>query len=609
MLDELQLKILKELLRHNSRGLKARELSNILCCTKSFINHFLYSTSINKFIKRDYNYKWFILTDKIDEVRELLDVSYSNNDLSEMPNLFTVSGMNDSVESDNSSNDNKDSSCANDEIDLDNEDDEFVEYDDDNDPDETQDECDDEETEDENPEDEEDDDENPEDEDDDDDDDEEECEDYSNLSDEWLHTFIKKKSLRNASKTTSSSKFENGLLKSTSLFSVFKNYFLSDDFRAYVDRFDNSASFMFSASNGFKGYGEIRNNECVLAGLTAFADFWDEVQNVGYSANSCGMNLFNELVRWESEDSTYSQSVRKRRNDYYLADSAKTLVATYLNEFDRLVSFEDIFAYISTFSIYRRIDKYLLRKVLREDENFVSPDGVISFQLSNKSIFSGSVLNAVKTVLEKEGQPLHISELTTKVLNLRPDTIRKNIYSRIYHEIQEGNLCSFENSFVGLKGVNYPLEYVENDGINYLSVNEEKFRRNLSDYKKFIEENNHIPFSLDYDEQQSFLYNWYYRVSHNLDLPIHLKTELYLVQQNIINNHIAASVDEYDFFDCCNNYKVLLMKYGRMIDNGISEKYSKWFNNSLKSYKARTENIRFYFEELLELLCDFGYSF
>jgi len=660
MLSELQLKILEELLKHGSTGLKARELSNILRYDKSYINHLLYNSDIKNYIEQDFDYRWYIPSYLIDLVKELLSIAESEGKDLEKPNPVVSSKIIESPNVDKSNNEDSNivvfiNQESPDNKQNDEDDDIFVGYDEDNDIDEIIDNRDDEGEEDdyedddfevnEDKENEEDDnrgdydefEENEEgnDEDDDrgdydeDDDYDYNDKDYDDKYDDddifkWrVREEIEYREILDIDDEYPQQKFDCFLIKYLSsdvidigrsrntydLFDIFRDLFLNDTLRKKTRRFENSSSLLFSASNGFKGYADIRNDEYVLAGLTAFADFWDEVANIGYSFNNGAKHLFDDLLVYEPEDTTYSKSVKKHRDDYYLAINAKPLIGAYLEQFDKLVSFEDIFAHICTFAEFQNVDKFLLRKALREDKNFVSPDGVIAFQLADRSIFSGSIFCAIKTVLEKEGKPLHISELVTKVLQLRPDTVRKNVNSRVYNEIQEGNLCSFENSFIGLEGVDYPSEYIECEANLDYKSNVEKFKRNLAEYKKYIVDNNHLPFSRAFDEQQRFLYNWFYRMSHNLDLPICLKTDLYLLQQEIKNNHTALSAEEYDFFNSCNDYRMLLLRYGRMIDASISEKYCQWFDNSLKAYKTRSENIKYYFEELLELLGDFGYSF
>lgn len=86
--------------------------------------------------------------------------------------------------------------------------------------------------------------------------------------------------------------------------------------------------------------------------------------------------------------------------------------------------------------------------------------GLIEWELKNNSIKSGTIRSIVEELLQERLKPIHISEIVNYVLQYRPESNRKSIFSNLKNEVNN-RFVFFKNDYVGLKSLIYDSELLK----------------------------------------------------------------------------------------------------------------------------------------------------
>ena len=116
----------------------------------------------------------------------------------------------------------------------------------------------------------------------------------------------------------------------------------------------------------------------------------------------------------------------------------------------------------------------------------------------------GTIRDIVKEFLQQQQRPQTLQQVTTYLLQYRPHTNSKSVLTNLKAEASD-TFEFFQNSLIGLKGVNYPEEYglvVEQP------VKKRTWEENYQAMSEFVRTYNRLPLSSDKIPQAIVLYRW-----------------------------------------------------------------------------------------------------
>lgn len=163
--------------------------------------------------------------------------------------------------------------------------------------------------------------------------------------------------------------------------------------------------------------------------------------------------------------------------------------------------------------LYPDFEKIISNNNLKREYGFVpfgrsSVFGLKKWELENKTIKSGTIRSIVEEFLIDKSDPIHIKEISNYVLQYRPESNLKSILHNIKME-DNNRFLFFKNSYVGLKSLNYDLNFYELLDIPSLNktIIDSPIKTNIENYNlliEFISKNKRLPSSNKSDECQ-----WY----------------------------------------------------------------------------------------------------
>ena len=150
-----------------------------------------------------------------------------------------------------------------------------------------------------------------------------------------------------------------------------------------------------------------------------------------------------------------------------------------------------------------------IRSSLKREYGFVpigrsSNFGLKKWESTVENFKGGTIRDIVKEFLQQQQHPQTLQQVTTYLLQYRPHTNSKSVLTNLKAEASD-TFEFFQNSLIGLKGVNYPEEYglvVEQP------VKKRTWEENYQAMSEFVRTYNRLPLSSDKIPQAIVLYRW-----------------------------------------------------------------------------------------------------
>lgn len=156
-------------------------------------------------------------------------------------------------------------------------------------------------------------------------------------------------------------------------------------------------------------------------------------------------------------------------------------------------------------------DEPKIRASMKRKNGFVpvgrkSIFGLKKWENELENFKGGTIRTISKEFLLEFDEPQHQKEIAKYVKQFRPKTNAKSIYNNLYVD-ESKTFVFFENYFIGLSSKVYPAKY------KLLSKTAPPSKRtweeSLNDLKKFIDENERLPFSSGCSEAEEKIYRWF----------------------------------------------------------------------------------------------------
>ncbi len=201
----------------------------------------------------------------------------------------------------------------------------------------------------------------------------------------------------------------------------------------------------------------------------------------------------------------------------------------------------------------------------------------------------GSIRELSIRIVKKQKRPIHIDELMKLVLELRPDSNEKSVYSVIRQTASNGELLLFYNDYIGYPKASYVDDYI---------LMPRTFDEWLVALKVFVIMNKRYPISNQ--EYEGYLYRWHYRSSQLTELSAEEIIKFDALEKEL--SHYPHNTIEYNFLHNCDLYKKFVEGNNRMLTESDDRELFKWFYSASREYSTYNDNRNKYFSNLLKYL-------
>lgn len=250
-------------------------------------------------------------------------------------------------------------------------------------------------------------------------------------------------------------------------------------------------------------------------------------------------------------------------------------------------------------------DSKEIRLTLTRSPKFVAIGGKSLYMLAereNQSSFKGSLYDSIESVLSQSSSPVTRESLVKGTLELRPDSNCKSIRAIIASMLKSKRLLIFNDKYIGLPGVKYNQHFKCQQ---YEA--RQSFEEHLKNMKKFVVENNRLPF-MQGEPRESSLALWYSRTAKNMNLTTQQMVEYYNFQQDIIATQIPQTIEQFSFQQNCITYKAYIQRTGILVSTTYDKKLYDWFKRVCYHYSKIKDVRKVYFDDLIRCISSFGYE-
>ena len=245
-----------------------------------------------------------------------------------------------------------------------------------------------------------------------------------------------------------------------------------------------------------------------------------------------------------------------------------------------------------------------IKNVISQSDQIVAIGGKSLYTLKERlapQTFKGSLYDCIEIVLRDSGEPMQKEEILSAALKIRPDSTAKSIKTIIASMLRSDRLRLYNNEYIGLPGIEYDSSFIITESKLHFTF-EERMRQ-LYD---FVAANGRLPFNGSSEE--SPLARWYYRIQHETSLTTQQMVELFNFKQATKEAKIPLRVEHEIFRKNCLQYKALVMRMGRLPRLSEEEHLVAWFRRTFNRYSELDDFSKYYFDELVSFLSDFGYE-
>ena len=168
--------------------------------------------------------------------------------------------------------------------------------------------------------------------------------------------------------------------------------------------------------------------------------------------------------------------------------------------------------------------------------------------------------------------------------------------------LRSDRLKLYNNEYLGLTGKKYGRSFKITKPEPLLT-----FEERMMQLYDFVAANGRLPFASGSSEEAS-LALWYYRAQHNTSLTTQQMVHLYEFRQAAKEAKIPLTAEHDIFRKNCFEYKAIVMSTGQIPRINENKRLVTWLQQSCKRYSELDEIYKYYFDQLVSFLSDFGYD-
>lgn len=216
-------------------------------------------------------------------------------------------------------------------------------------------------------------------------------------------------------------------------------------------------------------------------------------------------------------------------------------------------------------------------------------------------VYYGSIRDRVREILAKSDIPLHIDDITNRVLEVIPTTNKKNINASLL--AAEDTIRFYGGSFFGLVGKSYDSKYEI-----ATQTKKETFDQRLQRLEQFITNHQRFPFTTGGDEEQG-LRRWIYHIERgNIELSKDQKTRYDAMKQEYAMYPNTA--DEYAMLQRFDRIKDFIEKNHRLPGryNESERGDYDWLHTKYTKRQALIGNKARYLRDFIEFIHSYGFE-
>ena len=207
----------------------------------------------------------------------------------------------------------------------------------------------------------------------------------------------------------------------------------------------------------------------------------------------------------------------------------------------------------------------------------------------------GSIREIALEIVNKTKEPIHIEDLTKRVIEIRPDSNEKSVSSIIRQTTTTGELLLFYGDYIGCPNRKYEKEYI---------IMPQTFDDWLKAFNDYVVKNKHFPY---YNQEgfECYLYRWHFKACQLTELSSEEILKFEMLEKNLA--HYPHNLTEYNFLHNCNLYKKFVEGNNRMLEETDDSELYKWFYSASLNYSTYKDNRKDYFSQLLQYLSSILY--
>ncbi len=217
-----------------------------------------------------------------------------------------------------------------------------------------------------------------------------------------------------------------------------------------------------------------------------------------------------------------------------------------------------------------------------------------------KNHFTGTLTSYLEHILHTFNEPIPLDDLVDFALDEFPRSNKKSIYSLIVGDKDE-RFIVYEDDFIGL--ADNPISEIEFKERRI--IKRHNFDTRFEELKQFVILRKRLPIQ-NKSEEESSLARWIVNVLKS-NIETTEEQKLTLSSYLSANSTIPQNGTEYNFKQMCDEIKVMVAKSFSLPTASDNAREYNWLRKNIGKYNTYTDNRKFYFEDLLEYLKDFGF--
>ncbi len=193
-----------------------------------------------------------------------------------------------------------------------------------------------------------------------------------------------------------------------------------------------------------------------------------------------------------------------------------------------------------------------------------------------KHIKAGTIRDAIVEFLTKHDLPQTPGNITEYILQYFPETNIASVRTSMFNDTQK-RFSFFYNNLFGLASKKYPSEYKK---VEQQEKQRKSFEQRLYDFEIFLTENDHFPFSISDNEDETSLNRWWRITNKNTEKL----TEIQKAEVQRINTQYADFETDktvYEWYYHFNDFKLFVLSNQRLPSaRGSEKKLYGWFRRA-----------------------------
>ncbi len=277
-----------------------------------------------------------------------------------------------------------------------------------------------------------------------------------------------------------------------------------------------------------------------------------------------------------------------------------------LETFGHPMSLDDIFMFFKDkYPGHKYEEATQLRPILLNSKEIDAIGKSGQYALKKWNTFTGCIKDCAYMILQEATEPMPDAELVERILEYFPNSSFRSIMSTLVSDPQE-RFTHYTDSSTWLVEKDHLTNKIKVKSRISSEDRFEELRAFLSTYKRW-------PFASGGDEEAS-LSRWVYNHSRRGLLQGYNPGEAMQIEKlQEEYAHLPRNNSEYEFQNKCLDFRIFLEKAFRLPNEDSTNEYESelaiWFKKVKSKKDSYEDNKQKYFNELLEYLSDFGFSF